>query len=74
VQYVDDCRLCGTVDFRDEIVLLLGGYAQMADIETGAIDDLAGAAGSLDGDGELGMLGITKRRWARSLREMRILI
>jgi hypothetical protein len=46
----------------------------MADIETGAIDDLPGAAGSLDGDGEHGMHGISNRRGAHSLRESGILI
>lgn len=48
-QGFDDGRFGGAVDLGDEVVLLLDADLDLAEVEAGAADHAAGAAGGLDG-------------------------
>lgn len=56
-QRLDDGGLGGTVDLGDEVVLLLDADSDLAEIEAGAADNAAGAAGGLYGRVEHGVHG-----------------
>ena len=45
---LDDGGLAGLVDLGDEIVLVFSRHPQAVDVETGAVDDRAGATSGLD--------------------------